>query len=223
MGLITELKNVSKSFNEITALDNINLGINEGEIFALLGPSGSGKTTLLKIMALIEKPTSGEVYFGEKRVTDKNIQQLRMQATMVFQRTAVFNTTVYKNVAYGLKLRKISESMIKDEKLEVWHPEYGLTPHVFYKNLHRFNKCFIAGNVVLKNVDECAEGATVTLKNGSEKVIEKVVTNNYGDFLIDGLDEGSGQYRLEVEYDGYPAQELQVDLDVSTDVGTIFL
>jgi tungstate transport system ATP-binding protein len=115
VGLIAELRNVSKSFNEITALDNINLGINEGEIFALLGPSGSGKTTLLKIMALIEKPTSGEVYFGEKRVSDKNIQQLRMQATMVFQRTAVFNTTVYKNVAYGLKLRKISESNIKDE------------------------------------------------------------------------------------------------------------
>jgi tungstate transport system ATP-binding protein len=113
--LITELRNVSKSFNEIKALDNINLGISEGEIFALLGPSGSGKTTLLKIMALIEQPTSGEVYFGEEKVTNKNIQQKRMQSTMVFQKTAVFNTTVYKNVAYGLKLRKIPESKIKDE------------------------------------------------------------------------------------------------------------
>jgi len=113
--LIAELKNVSKTFNGITALDSVNLRIHEGEIFALLGPSGSGKTTLLKIMALIEQPTSGEVYFCEEKVTNKNIQQLRMQATMVFQKTAVFNTTVYKNVAYGLKLRKIPENKIKDE------------------------------------------------------------------------------------------------------------
>jgi len=113
--LIAELRNISKSFNGIKALENINLGISEGEIFALLGPSGSGKTTLLKIMALIEQPNSGEVYFCEEKVTNKNIQQTRMRATMVFQKTAVFNTTVYKNVAYGLKLRKIPKSRIKDE------------------------------------------------------------------------------------------------------------
>jgi len=113
--LIAELRNVSKTFNGITALNNVSLEVNKGEIFALLGPSGSGKTTLLKIMALIEKPSSGEVYFNEERVSDKNLQQMRMQATMVFQKTVVFNTTIYNNVAYGLKLRKIPENKIKEK------------------------------------------------------------------------------------------------------------
>ena len=117
--MIAELRNVSKTFNGITALDNVSLRVNEGEIFALLGPSGSGKTTLLKIMALIEKPSSGEVLFSNERVTDKNLQQTRMQATMVFQKTAVFNTTVYNNVAYGLKLRKIPENKIKEKVSDV--------------------------------------------------------------------------------------------------------
>jgi len=115
VGLIVELKNVSKTFNGISALDNVNLGISEGEIFALLGPSGSGKTSLLKIMALIENPTNGEVYYNGEKVTEKNLQQTRMQATMVFQKTVVFDTTVYKNIAYGLGLRRMSESQIRKE------------------------------------------------------------------------------------------------------------
>jgi Fe-S-cluster-containing dehydrogenase component len=115
------------------------------------------------------------------------------------------------------------ENLVETENLEVWHPEYGLAPRVYYKNLHKYNKCFIAGNIVLKDVDECAEGAKVTLKNGTEKIIENVVTNNYGDFMIDGLEERSGQYRLEVEYPGYPSQELQVELELSINLGIIFL
>jgi tungstate transport system ATP-binding protein len=118
VGLIVELKNVSKAFNKISALDNINLGIDEGEIFALLGPSGSGKTSLLKIMALIENPTNGEVYYDGEKVTEKNMQQTRMQATMVFQKTIVFDATVFKNIAYGLRLRRMPENQIKKEATE---------------------------------------------------------------------------------------------------------
>ncbi len=115
------------------------------------------------------------------------------------------------------------ERIVEAENLEVWHPEYGLTPRVYYKNLHRYNKCFIAGNVVLKDTDECAEGAKITLKNGSAKNIDSATTDIFGDFKFDGLEEKSGQFTLEVEYPGYPPQELLVDLEVSTDVGTIFL
>lgn len=115
MTYIVELKNVTKTFNQITAVDNVNLQVNKGEILALLGPNGSGKTTLLKILALLEKPTKGEVYFDNIKITEKNIEQKRLETTLVFQKTVLFNTTVYNNVAYGLKLRKMPKNKIEEE------------------------------------------------------------------------------------------------------------
>jgi len=114
MNYIAELRNVTKIFDLITALNNVNLKINDGEILALLGPNGSGKSTLLKILAFLEKPSKGEVYFQGKKVTDKNMLQWRMESTMVFQKTILFSSTVYNNVAYGLKIRKMPK--IKADK-----------------------------------------------------------------------------------------------------------
>lgn len=115
MRVIAELKSVTKTFSGITVLDSVNLQIQEGEILALLGPNGSGKTTLLRILAFIDKPSKGAVYFQDGEVTDKNVEQKRMESTMVFQKTIVFNTTIYDNIAYGLKIRDFSKSMITQE------------------------------------------------------------------------------------------------------------
>jgi molybdopterin-binding protein len=115
MTLGVELRNVTKSFDEITALDNINLEIHQGEILGLLGANGSGKTTLLKLLALIEKPSQGEIYFDNKRVTEQNASLTRLEATMVFQKTTLFNTTVYNNLSYGLKVRKTPKTKIEEE------------------------------------------------------------------------------------------------------------
>ena len=113
MRLIIKLENITKQYEEITALDEVNLSVTEGEVLSLLGPNGAGKTTLLRIMAGIEKPTSGKVFFKGTEVNQRNIDKLRLNATMVFQKTALFNTNVYKNVAYGLKLRGISKQKTK--------------------------------------------------------------------------------------------------------------
>lgn len=115
------------------------------------------------------------------------------------------------------------ERMIESDKLDTLHPEYGLEPRVYYKNLYRYDKCFISGSVALKDIDECAEEATVSLKDGSGKVIDATVTNNYGDFKIDDLKANSGEYSLEVEFPGYEKQKLSVALEDSIDIGTIFL
>lgn len=115
------------------------------------------------------------------------------------------------------------ELMIESDKLDTLHPEYGLEPRVYYKNLYRYDKCFISGSVALKDIDECAEEAKVSLKNGSGKVIVTTVTNNFGDFKIDDLEANSGEYSLEVEFPGYEKQKLNVALEDSIDIGTIFL
>lgn len=109
------------------------------------------------------------------------------------------------------------------EDLEYLHPQYGLEPRVYYKNLYRYTRCFIAGSVALSEPDECAEGAEVTLRDGRGKVIASAATNNFGDFKFDALEENSGQYSLEVVYPGYEVKGLSVDLMESINVGTIFL
>jgi Fe-S-cluster-containing dehydrogenase component len=109
------------------------------------------------------------------------------------------------------------------ENLEVYLPALKSNPRVYYKNLYRYTKCFIAGSVALGEKDECAEGAKVTLIHGATKKPETVVTNNYGDFRFDNLEENSGKYTLEIEIPGYKKQTKVVELKTSINVGTIIL
>jgi Fe-S-cluster-containing dehydrogenase component len=115
------------------------------------------------------------------------------------------------------------EKIKKSESLEVYQPEYKAKPRVYYKNLHRYTRCFVAGSVALQDIDECAEGAEITLRQGAKKVVDKTVTNNYGDFKIDNLEEESGKYVLEVAYKGYEKKSVEVDVKKSLNLGTIFL
>lgn len=115
------------------------------------------------------------------------------------------------------------ERIAEEEELEYLHPQYGLQPRVYYKNLYRYTRCFIAGSVALSEPDECAEAAKVTLKDGVGNVVKTTITNNYGDFKFDALEANSGKYMLDVEYPGYGKQELNVYLEESINIGTIFL
>lgn len=80
------------------------------------------------------------------------------------------------------------EDMVQRENLSVYHEQYGTKPRVYYKNLHQFEKLFIAGGVIAKG--ECLEGATVTLTNDLGKT-EAQTTNFFGDFKFDGIEQNT--------------------------------
>jgi len=113
--------------------------------------------------------------------------------------------------------------IIKSENLEVYQPRYKTRPRVYYKNLYRYTRCLVAGSVALRDMDECADGAKVTLIKGPKETIDKATTNNYGDFKFDNLEENSGNYSLEIAYPGYKKQTLNIELKTSMNLGTIFL
>ena len=122
MKTLLSLRAVTKIYGDITALNGINLEVLEGDLLAIIGPNGAGKTTLLKIMAGIETPTEGEIVYRGKKITMDNLHVIRQNCTMVFQKTVVFNTTVFNNVAYGLKIRGFPKNEIKsmvNEALEL--------------------------------------------------------------------------------------------------------
>lgn len=103
---IITLKNLVKVFDGVTVVDNISLAVKRGEFVTLLGPSGCGKTTLLRMIAGFETPTSGRIFLEDKDITETP-SYLRPLNT-VFQKYALFpHLNVYKNIAFGLKLKKL--------------------------------------------------------------------------------------------------------------------
>ena len=103
-----KIKNVSKNFEEVVAIDNINVDIARGEFFSLLGPSGCGKTTLLRILAGFEYPSSGSVFIDNLDVTD--ITPNLRPTNMVFQNYAIFpHINVKRNIEFGLRKEKLSK------------------------------------------------------------------------------------------------------------------
>jgi spermidine/putrescine transport system ATP-binding protein len=111
---IIELKEVSKSFENNLVLDNINLSIKENEFLTLLGPSGCGKTTTLRIIAGFEEQDAGELLFNGADMS--NLPPYKRQVNTVFQKYALFpHMNVYENIAFGLKIKKLSKSEINDK------------------------------------------------------------------------------------------------------------
>lgn len=109
-----ELVNVRKEFGELTAVNDVNIAIEESETMALLGPSGCGKSTILNMIVGLESPTSGDILIDGKSVLD--VPPGERNIGLVFQDYAVFtHMTVRNNLAYGLKIRKMAQPEIDRE------------------------------------------------------------------------------------------------------------
>ena len=98
------VQNVRKEFDRFPALHDVSLDIRSGELIALLGPSGSGKTTLLRLIAGLEQPTTGRIFFGDEDASHRTVQERNVG--FVFQHYALFrHMTVAENIGFGLKGR----------------------------------------------------------------------------------------------------------------------
>jgi hypothetical protein len=124
--------------------------------------------------------------------------------------------------------KKVSDEemakIVEEENLEVLQPKKGIKPRVYYKNLYRFNKCFIGGSVAVRNgdIEDCIRDANVQLIQGSDTISE-TSTDIFGDFKFDKLDENSGKYRVTISADGYSSTSIDVDLKESITLDDIYL
>lgn len=111
---LIDLVNITKIYDGVTVLDDLNLYIRENEFLTLLGPSGCGKTTTLRILGGFEHPDQGKVIFSGQDITQ--LAPNKRQLNTVFQKYALFpHMTIAENIAFGLKIKKKSRDYIKDK------------------------------------------------------------------------------------------------------------
>ncbi len=134
MGLRLELARISKTYNGALVLRDCSVSFAGGTASVLMGPNGSGKSTLLRIAALLEKPDGGEVKFFSGNDLLANDLDLRRRITLVLPQIGVFNTSVFQNVAFPLKIRGLKPAEIEarvDDLLAV----VGLRPKKYQRAL----------------------------------------------------------------------------------------
>src|SRR5262245_46284230 len=115
---VIELRQITKTFGNFTAVHSIDLTVGEGEFFTIVGPSGSGKTTVLRMLAGLEGPTSGDILLRGQRIND--VPANRRPTCMVFQSLALFpHRTVGQNIEFPLKIRDVAPEERKKRALQL--------------------------------------------------------------------------------------------------------
>jgi len=115
---LVRIENLSKSFGDTLALDNLNLDIARGEFVTFLGPSGCGKSTTLRILGGFERPTTGRVLLNDQDVTHQPPE--KRHVNMVFQDYALFpHMTVRQNIGFGLELKGLTKADIRKRQDEI--------------------------------------------------------------------------------------------------------
>jgi len=122
-----DVKNVSKTFNtptgKVEVLKNINLTVENGDIFGIIGFSGAGKSTLIRCLNGLEKPDTGNIIIGENDITKLNRRELRnarKKIGMIFQQFNLFDSkTVYENIAFPLEISGYKKDKIKERVEEI--------------------------------------------------------------------------------------------------------
>jgi tungstate transport system ATP-binding protein len=132
--LIT-LENIDVKARDKSILSIPSFELQKGEILGVMGPNGAGKSTLLKILALLEPPQSGSIKFQGETVSDRSTLAVRRKIAVALQQSLLLDTSVYQNVAAGLKIRNIPRKEIKNQVaywLEVFKISHLAKKHAYH-------------------------------------------------------------------------------------------
>ena len=114
------------------------LVIEKGHIFGIMGPNGAGKSTLLKLLSLLDSPTRGAIYFKGEKISPHTITlEQRRKFAIALQQSLLLNTTVFQNIALGLKIRKMPRKVIK-QKVDYWLEKFNI-PHLADKHAYQLS------------------------------------------------------------------------------------
>lgn len=193
---IIELVNVSKSFENTDVIDNINLYIRKGEFVTLLGPSGCGKTTTLRMIAGFDIPTSGQILLNGKDIS--NLPPNKRPINTVFQRYALFpHLNIFDNIAFGLKLKKVTNTYVNEKTGETYTKEEKLTKAEITKKVKKA--------LALVDLEGFEKRDVSTLSGGQQQrvAIARAIVNE-PEILL--LDEPLGALDLKMR------KEMQIEL-----------
>jgi tungstate transport system ATP-binding protein len=170
-----KIKNITKKYESLTAVDSISLSLEVNKILVLVGVNGSGKTTLLRLLAGLEDPDKGSIILNN---SIKKANELRKISTMVFQQTSMFNRSVYSNLEFGLKIRGY-EKVVINEKISEALSIVGLEGFE-NRNANKISggeqqRVALARAFLLEPKILLLDEPTSNLDLNSAKIIEKVI------------------------------------------------
>ncbi|WP_042353926.1 ATP-binding cassette domain-containing protein [Bacillus rubiinfantis] len=133
MTALMELENITYGVQNKQILNISNLQIQEGESLGIMGPNGAGKSTLLKLLACLERPTSGSIAYKGKKLTTAHVPlELRRKFSIALQQSLLLDGSVFYNIALGLTIRNIPKPLIK-KKVSKWLELFAIS-HLAKKN-----------------------------------------------------------------------------------------
>jgi tungstate transport system ATP-binding protein len=180
MGLTLEVAHLSKSYNGQAVLRDCSYAFGPGQCFALQGPNGSGKSTFFRIAALLEPPDAGEVRYRDHGAVLPPDLRLRRRLTLLLPQIGVFNTTVFNNVAYGLKIRGWSRQEIEARVNDVL-VQVGLAPQRGQNALElssgQTKRLGLARALVIEPEVFLLDEPTANIDPENAEIIEQIIIN----------------------------------------------
>jgi tungstate transport system ATP-binding protein len=179
MSLGLTASHITMSYNGKLILHDCSFSFDGSGAYILMGPNGSGKSTFLRICALLEEPDSGEIKFFSEGAALKNDIYLRRRITLVLPKIGIFNTTVFQNVAYGLKVRGTNKSETEEkvhDALEFVGLNHKKNSHALSLSSGETQRLGIARAIVTDPEILFLDEPTASLDPYNTTIIEELIT-----------------------------------------------